>query len=99
MIPGDGENRSGVVAVGIVELIVIVTFLAKEIDDVSQMEKERRAPAAVIFSGQIVGHRIRNGELVRRLLDAAGIADGVKHDLSRALDFLYDGGPQDVGQR
>src|SRR6202007_3055247 len=58
MVSWDCENRSGIIAIRIVELIVVITFLPEEIHYVSQVKKERRAPAAVICSGQISAQAI-----------------------------------------
>jgi hypothetical protein len=77
MIAGDGEYRRGVIAVGIVELIVVVLRLAEEVDDVSKMVEKSRAGGR-IGGFKVVSHLVGNEKLVRGSLDSSRVADAVK---------------------
>jgi hypothetical protein len=90
VVPGYGENWGVVVPVRIVELVVVVALLPVVIDDVAEMEEERRPPGRVRRTGEIGAHRVRDRELVGRLLDPSGVADRVKHDSPRLLNLRED---------
>lgn len=85
MVSGDGENRCGVVAVGLEELVVVVGRLTKVVDEVAEMEEERWNVGGVGF-GKVRDHLVGNQRLGLGAIDVACIADGVKDHLTGFLD-------------
>jgi hypothetical protein len=89
VISGDGENRRRIVAIGIVKLIVIVLRFTEAVNNVAQVIEERwnRFRIGLVeIADQPVGDQI----LVIGSASAAGVADGVKHNLTGALDLRND---------
>ena len=98
MVAGDCEDGAVVIAIGIVELIVVVAFLAEEIDDVAQVIAEGRQARRVGLTLELLRHSVSYSELVRRLLDSAAIAERVEHDLAGGLDLLNGGAPEHIAE-
>jgi hypothetical protein len=105
VVAGDREDRPVVVPERLVELVVVVLALAEVVDDVAEVEEERRPVGTA--GRDVVCHRIGDARLVgdrgRRGLGAvdlgrAGVADGVEDDLVRGDDRPQDRVGQDVGQ-
>src|SRR5215813_1022198 len=89
VIARNGEDRSRIVSERLVELIVIVLRLAETVDDVAEVEEERRA-VCIVRAATIHGDLIRDSELIEVFarIGSSGIAECMKDDLSRILDRL-----------
>src|SRR4029077_8632677 len=99
VVSGNGKNWGGIVAVGIVELIEVIHLLAEVVNHVSEMKQKRRPPRIVIFARDIGGERVCDGELMRRLLDAARVAKRMEHNAARTLNLLYGSRSQNLVER
>ncbi len=87
VVAGDGEDRRRIVAVGIEELIVVVIRFAEVVDQVAEVEEERRHIGGVRLAK--VGHHLVGDQILcRRAFDATGIADAVKDNLAGGGDGL-----------
>lgn len=90
MVARDREDGQRIVSEGLVELVVIVLFLAKVINNVSQVPGEGRMVVQVGGSS-VEGHLVGDGQLVLIFFagrGSAGIAQNVKDNLSGAGDVL-----------
>ncbi len=59
VVAGDGEDRRRVIAVGLVELVVLILGLSKAVDHVAEVIKERRHLFRVgigVVRSHLVGH-------------------------------------------
>jgi hypothetical protein len=85
LIAGHRQDRSGVVAVGLVELVVEVLRLVEAVDDVPEQQRELRHLARSALGEvphHLVGHLVLRGRSAR----AAAVTGGVKHQLSAGAD-------------
>src|ERR1700723_1607871 len=98
MIPRYRENWPCIVPIRVVKLIVIIAFLSKIVDHVAQVIEKSGTPSCVGFRSDVVSHRIRDGELMRRLFDTTRVSRRMKNDLARALNSLNGAGVQHVAQ-
>ena len=87
VVAGDGKDGRGIVAIGLVKLVVVLGSLSKVVDDVAEVEEERGYVCGVDF-GEVGDHLVGDQGLRARPRDAPGIADGVEDDLSGLLDGL-----------
>src|SRR5579871_2042473 len=86
MIARNREDRWYVVGVGFIELRIVIVMHAGEIDDVAHMIAELRSrPVA-----QALDHLVSDLALKLTVLDAAGIADDMKHHFFRMRDRVTD---------
>jgi len=95
-----GEDGRGVVAVGLVKLVVVILAFAEAVDDVAQQQRELRYLGGVGF-GEVGGHLVRDFVLRGRACDVAAIARGVKDELPGRrdrIDRLLVAG-ENIGQR
>src|SRR5271155_2135167 len=90
VIAGDREDRSRIVAVRFVELIVVVLHLAETIDHVAQQQIELRDFAWFTFL-EITHHLVGDHVLGLRTASAAAITGGMEYDLTRARDLADRG--------
>jgi hypothetical protein len=81
VVAGDGEDRRGIVAINLVELIVIVGGFAEVVDDISKMEEERR-PVGGLGVAEVRDHLVGNLGLVKGALHVAGVTDRVEDELA-----------------
>ena len=89
VVAGDREDRRGVVAIGLVELVVIILGLAEAVDDVAQVIEERRDGLGVdvrVVAYHLVGDQYH----VLRAFRVARVANDVEHDLACALNCGRD---------
>src|SRR5262249_9708773 len=87
-------DRCGVVAERLVKMIVIVLGFAEVVDDVAEME-QKGGTIGERGTMEVVRDVICHAEFGAELPDngGAGIAGGVKDDLSGVLNGLYVGWP------
>jgi len=93
VVAGDPHDGSGVVRVRLVELRVVLARLPVEVHDVAEVVEERwYVPARHEVLRQLVGH----GLLRLGVLDPAGVAHDVQHQLAGILDGRHGVGYQHV---
>ncbi len=85
MIAGDGDDGRGIETIGFEELIVVVRRFAEVVDDIAEVEEERRYIGRIGF-GEVGDHLVGDKRLRSWPLDAAGVTDGVEDDLAGLLD-------------
>src|SRR5271170_7911405 len=91
VVPGNRDNRRGIVAIRFVELIVIILRFSEVINHVAEMIKKGR-PVGRTRGVQVAGDLIRHFDLVRVSMDAGSprVADHLKDYLLRGLNSLCD---------
>ena len=85
VVAGERDDRRGIVAIWLVELVVVVGTLAEAVDDVAEMEEEARRVVGVGVV-EVGGHLVGDAVLRLRSARAAGIADGVEDELAGRFD-------------
>src|SRR5215831_7288673 len=88
MVAGDGYDRSVIIEIGLVKLRPVVCAFSVVIDDIAQVI-EKRGPFRGLAVDHIAFHESRYTFDVRRSVHAAGIADGMKHELSAVCDACH----------
>src|ERR1700744_1134045 len=88
VISGDRKNRSGIVLVGMIKLIVIEFALAVVIHDIAKMIEEGRILRGRIRRSKILNHQFGDAFLVNvlRFDDRASVSNGVKDDVVARLN-------------
>ena len=99
VVAGDGEDGTRIVAIGLVKLLGIVAFLAKEVDHVAEVIEEGRLAARPGFAQDVCSHGIGDGKLRLRAFDASGIAHAVHDELARGGDGVDGGLGEHIGER
>jgi hypothetical protein len=91
VIAGDGEDRPGIVAVRLVELVVVILRLAEVVDHVSEVIQEA-GPVRDSGRVNVVGNLVEDADLITIFADVgtSRVAQGVKHDPAVLLDLLDD---------
>ncbi len=88
MVAGDGDDGRGVVAEGVVELVVVISGFAEVVDNVAEVEEERGDVGGIGLlevSDELVGDEVFGG----RAFDAAGVADAVEDNLAGGGNGLH----------
>src|SRR5262249_29162230 len=91
MIAGDGEDRGGVVLVGLIELAHVKLALAIEINDVAEIVEKSRRRLAALGTGDLVRHGLGDGLLDVVAVNTASVARGMEREgvaLSRSFGLL-----------
>jgi hypothetical protein len=81
MIASEGKYRRRIIAVRLVELIIVILYLTKIVDDVAQMAKELGHVLGSLLV-EIRDHFVGDQRLVVRPASRSCIADGVEHKLT-----------------
>ena len=100
MIASEGNYRRRIIAVRLVELIIIILYLTKIVDDVAQMEKELGHVLGSLLV-EICDHFVGDQRLVVRPASRSCIAHGVEHKLTGrgdALDRFISAGAEHLGK-
>ena len=85
VIAREGDDRRRIVAIGLVELVVIISRLAEIIDHVAKVKEELRHVHRR-FLVEVGGHLVGDQLLIPRAADRTGIADRVKDQLAGSGD-------------
>ena len=89
VIAGDGDDRRRILAIRFIELVVVILRLTEIVDHVAKMKKEM-GDICGRFLVKIGDHLIGDQRYVFRPLHRPGVADRVKHELTRLRDRLDD---------